>query len=126
MDFPGLDTFAVPPSVSHAIFTLLEAIPADCKSIKVEFDEQGAALIMAYRPGAECSDVTLSVDAMGAAGMLMSCISYQVIVLTRMHEAQGDEAVYAAQRRLAESLAEVGLHVGLLDETLDDSITISR
>jgi hypothetical protein len=47
-------------------------------------------------------------------------------MMTRMVEGDGDEAVFAAQGRLRDSLAEFGLKFGLLDETLVDTVTIAR
>ncbi len=125
MFFPGFDSFEPTAPLMHAIFMLREAIPDGCERIKMEFDEQGAAIAMAHGPTGEI-DVTLSEDELGYAGTLLSYICHQVITLTRMVEPEGDAAVDAAQIRLAESMAEVGLSVGLLEPELDDSLTISR
>ena len=110
----------------HAMFTLRDGIPSGCTSITVEFDEQGAAFITARRDGHDVTDVTLSEEGMSAAGLLLTYLSYQVIALTRMHEAQGEHAVYEAQCRLVASLGTVGLAIGLLDETITDSIRVYR
>jgi hypothetical protein len=126
MPFPIYDIFETPKIIKHAISVLREAIPADCNAIKVELDDRGAALVTGLRRDGGSSDVVLSDDAMAAAGMLMTVTSYQVIVLTRKYREQGEAAVDAAQNRLRASLREAGLTVGLLTETLDDSITIIR
>ena len=126
MHFPGIDSFEPNATLSHAIFMLRDAIPADCDSIKVELAEMGAAWVTGHLPGGETCDVTLNEDQMGAAGLLLTYISYQVITLSRMFASQGDDAVDAAQRRLAASLAEIRLRAGLLGEALDDSIVIFR
>jgi hypothetical protein len=47
-------------------------------------------------------------------------------MMTRMLEEEGDEAILAAQTRLRDSLAEVGLSVGLLDESLAETVVVSR
>src|SRR5687768_14072002 len=126
MDFPGIDSFEPNAALSHAIFALRGAIPANCDSLKVEFDEMGAALVTGNMPGGETCDLVLSGDQMGAAGLLLTYTSYQVIALSRMLASRGEDAVDAAQRRLARSLAVVRLRAGLLSETLDDSIVVSR
>ena len=124
MNLPIYDIFETPRIIRHAIGLLREAIPADCDSIKVEFDDTGAALVTGLRRGGGFSDVVLSEDAMAAAGMLLTVTSYQVISLTRKYQEQGDDAVDAAQARFRASLREAGLAAGLLTETLEDSITI--
>jgi len=128
MDFPGFDTFEPTAPLMHAIFTIREAIPDGQESIRVDFTEPGVVFCAAF--GADGSErdetVDLSADETGAAGLLMEYLSYQLITLTRMHEEDGDRAVFAAQSRLCVSLAEFGLSTGLLDETLVDTITIAR
>ena len=124
MIFPGFDTFEPTAPLMHAIFKLREAGPTDCECITVEFDERGATFARAYRPNGGVVDVVLSEDEMGYAGTLLSYISHQVIVLSRMYEPEGDDAVFAAQNRLAQSLAEVGLSVGILAAEINDSVTI--
>ena len=127
MVFPGFDNFEPTAPISYAIFTLMEALPATCKSMTVEFDESGAALVTTCLPDGEAgSDVVLSDDAMSAAGLLLTYLSFQVITMTRMYESEGDDAVIAAQQRLVASLAEFGLSMGYLDETLADTITLTR
>jgi hypothetical protein len=130
LDFPGFDTFEPTAPLLHAIFTLREKIPNGCESIRVEFDQQGAAIVMA----GERYDVVLDVDELGAAGLLLAYLSHQVIQLTKMKEKQGDEASEAAQQRLAASLGQSGLSIGLLEdpvgegEDIDfaDSLTVFR
>lgn len=109
----------------HAIFQLRELIPDGCTYLKVEFDERGAALALAYRPSGESVSVNLSDDEMSYAGALLTYVSHQVITLTNMCKADGDDAVLAAQDRLATSMAEVGLSVGLLEPACDDSVTVT-
>lgn len=124
MLFPGFDQFEPTAPFLHAIFLLRKAIPADCGSIKVELSDMGAALVTASRHEGGVRNFTLSEDAMAAAGMLLSFLSYQVITLTDMMKPEGDDAVEAAQARLSESLAQVGLSVGYLEIACDDSITV--
>ena len=126
MDLPIYDIFETPKIVKHAIALLRLAIPATCNSLKVEFDESGAALVTGLTATGGSCDVELSEDAMAAAGMLLTLTSYQVISLTRKYNEQGDDAVDAAQGRLRASLRAAGLAVGLLTEALDDSITLFR
>ena len=128
MDFPGFDSFEPTSPLMHAIFLLRDAIPANCGSIRVELDERGAALVTAIRPDGNSSNVNVALteDAMAAAGLLLNYASYQVITLTCMYEKQGHAAVESAQGRLRESLASFGLAFGLLDETLADTVTVSR
>jgi hypothetical protein len=128
MDLFGFDAFDTTPLITDAMFTLHDAIPADCTRLRVEFDEQGAALISAFRKDDTESDAVVEPtdDLMGAAGFLHNYISYQVVRLSRQHQKDGDDAVFAAQERLRSSLTEVGLEVGMLDGTLDDSITVIR
>lgn len=124
MLFPGFDSFEPTAPLMHAIFMLRERIPTDCVYLKVEFDERGAALALAYRVNGECVDITLTDDEMSYAGALLTYSSHQVITLTNMCKPDGDDAVFAAQERLAASMAEVGLSVGLLEPACDDSVTV--
>jgi hypothetical protein len=124
MIFPGFDSFEPTAPLMHAIFQLRELVPGGCTHIKVEFDERGAALALAYRPDGETVDVTLTDDEMSYAGALLTYISHQVITLSNMCKQDGDDAVFAAQDRLAASMAEVGLSVGLLEPACDDSVTV--
>lgn len=124
MLFPGFDTFEPTAPLIHAIFQLRELIPDGCEYIKIEFDERGAGLALAYRPDGESVDVTLSDKDLSYAGALLSYVSHQVITLTDMCSPDGDDVVFAAQERLAASMVEVGLNMGLLEPTLDDSVTV--
>ena len=124
MIFPGFDTFEPTAPLMHAIFQLRELIPDGCDYLKVEFDERGAALALAYRPDGESVDVTLSDDELSCTGALLTYACHQVITLTNMCKPEGDDAICAAQDRLAVSMAEVGLSVGLLEPACDDSVTV--
>lgn len=128
MDFPGFDAFEPTAPLLHAIFTIRGAIPDGCHSIQVDFDEPGVVLVTAFRPDGNESDVSveLSDEERAAAGLLLEYLSYQLIALTGMHDKDGDDAVFTAQDRLRASLAEFGLSLGLLDETLIDTVTIAR
>ena len=126
MDSPIYDIFETTRIVKHAIALLREAIPADCDSIKAEFDDHGAALVTGHRTAGGFCDVELSEDALAAAGMLMTLTSYQVVGLIRKYNEQGDDAVEAACGRLRGSLRQAGLAVGLLAEELDDSVIIFK
>ncbi len=134
MLFPGFDIFEPTALLLHAIFALRQRIPNGCESIRAEFDQQGAAYITAVRPGGGFSHVDLDEDEMGAAGLLLSYLSYQVMQLTTMKEKEGNAEVEAAHQRLAKSLRKSGLSVGLLeglvgkDDEADysDSLTIFR
>ncbi len=128
MDFPGYDTFEPTAPLMHAIFTIRETIPEGCESVQFDFNEPGVIIALAYLPDGSISDksVELTEAQKGAGGLLLEYISYQLITLTGMQESSGDEAIFAAQTRLRESLAEVGLRIGLLDESLTDTVTISR
>jgi hypothetical protein len=127
MDFPGFDMFEPTAPLMHAIFALLEEIPADCSKLEVEFEEQGMILVTAHLPNNTKSDVQvrLSDEALAAAGLLLEYISYQLAMLTRMHEQDGDDAVFAAQGRLRDSLAEFRLSTSLLDKDLAHTIAVA-
>lgn len=116
LEFPGFDQFEPTAPLMHAYHTLQRRIPAGCDSITLEFDEQGAALVMANGSDEGLVDVTLSANEMSAAGLLLSYLSHQVIQLTEMCQEFGGNEVYAAQRRLATSLGQHGLSIGLLEE----------
>jgi len=58
--------------------------------------------------------------------LLLEYISYQLFMMVRMVEKDGNDAVFAAQGRLRDSIAAFGLKLGLLDETLVSTITVAR
>jgi hypothetical protein len=101
-------------------------MPVGCESIKIEFDEAGAALVTGRRTSGGFQDVVLSEDALMASGMLLTLVSYQVITLNRKYSEQGEDAVRIALERLSASLRVAGLAVGLLTEALDDSLTVYK
>jgi hypothetical protein len=134
LEFPGFDEFEPTAPLLHAIFTLKDKIPDGCESIRVEFDQQGAAFVTAATPDGGFSNVDLEEDELGAAGFLLNYISHQVIQLTNMVKKQGDEEVKTAQQKLAASLGQSSLSIGLLEEPVGegedmdfaDSLTIFR
>lgn len=134
LEFPGFDQFEPTAPLMHAYHTLQRRIPAGCDSITLEFDQQGAALVMANGSDGSSIDVVLTDNEMSAAGLLLSYLSHQVIQLTDMCQEFGDDEVLAAQQRLATSLGQHGLSIGLLEEPVGegedvdyaDSLTVYR